>query len=183
MVAFGAYGKMPSLGDFFRIGLPRSFVEPWDAWLQASLAASQKSLGSTWDEHYMSAPIWRFSLPARVAGDAPMIGVLMVSVDKVGRKFPLTLASPQNADHDAAAESFEALEDAALSALEDDTTRESLTQALSQIPQPKPSNTAQSQCLWSADWNGRACRFETQRLPAAVQALTLFNPQNQFSVS
>jgi type VI secretion system protein ImpM len=32
--AFGAFGKMPSLGDFFRFGLPADFVSAWDDWLQ-----------------------------------------------------------------------------------------------------------------------------------------------------
>lgn len=180
--AFGAYGKMPSLGDFFRINLPRSFVEPWDAWLQKSLAASQSALGAAWEEAYMSAPIWRFSLPRNVAGAAPMLGVLMVSVDKVGRKFPLTLASPQAADHDEAAQTFEALEDAALMALEDSTTRDSLASALGTIPQPHTA-LGPSRCLWSSSWQDRACRFESQYLPSAQQALSLFQPQNHFQAS
>ncbi len=29
-VGFGAFGKMPSVGDFFRIGVPPGFVASWD---------------------------------------------------------------------------------------------------------------------------------------------------------
>ena len=37
----GFYGKMPSRGDFVRRGLPDSFVDPWDAWLQDMMAHTQ----------------------------------------------------------------------------------------------------------------------------------------------
>ena len=42
----------------------------------------------------MMAPIWRFALAPGVAGPLPMLGVMMPSVDRVGRQFPLTLAAP-----------------------------------------------------------------------------------------
>ena len=37
----GFWGKLPARGDFVRAGLPRSFVEPWDAWLQSALQVPQ----------------------------------------------------------------------------------------------------------------------------------------------
>jgi type VI secretion system protein ImpM len=59
---FGAYGKIPALGDFFRLNLSGDFVEPWDHWLQETLVASRMSLGAEWDGAYNQAPIWRFTL-------------------------------------------------------------------------------------------------------------------------
>lgn len=136
---FGAYGKMPALGDFFRVNISTGFVEAWDAWLQDRLTGARAALGDRWQDSYMSAPIWRFTLAGGLAGAAPVIGVMMASVDRVGRQFPLTLAGmlPANAAvseaHLLLAESFEALEEIALDTLDDTTTREVLAGRLAEI--------------------------------------------------
>jgi len=44
----GYYGKIPNKGDFITRHLPGSFVEPWDQWLQSSIAASKAQLGEQW---------------------------------------------------------------------------------------------------------------------------------------
>lgn len=139
---FGAYGKIPGLGDFLRIGLGPGFTRGWDAWLQSAMTTCQHHLGARWNACYMSAPIWRFTLPAGVAGDAAMIGVMMPSVDRVGRRFPLTLAAPLPAGvatvalHLSADATFAALEDVALDALEDGVTADTLTRRLASVPGP-----------------------------------------------
>jgi type VI secretion system protein ImpM len=92
-VIVGFFGKLPSRGDFIRVGLPTSFVNPWDDWLQAVLPASKSALGEAWLPAWMEAPIWHFRLPQGVCGPAPVTGMFMPSVDKAGRHFPLTLAS------------------------------------------------------------------------------------------
>ncbi|MFW8696321.1 type VI secretion system-associated protein TagF, partial [Mesorhizobium japonicum] len=66
----------------------------WDLWLQAGLRHSRELLRERWLETYLNSPIWHFSLGAEVCGRAAMAGVLMPSVDRVGRYFPLTLAAP-----------------------------------------------------------------------------------------
>lgn len=88
----GFYGKLPSKGDFVTRRLPQSYVEVWDTWLQNGLQTSQDRLGEDWLSIYMTSPIWRFALSAGVGGTDAMAGVLMPSVDRVGRYFPLTLA-------------------------------------------------------------------------------------------
>jgi type VI secretion system protein ImpM len=90
----GFYGKLPSLGDFVTRRLPAQLIQPWDQWLRASLAASQAQLAQGWLDHYLTSPIWRFVLSPAIAGQTGWAGVLMPSVDRVGRYFPLTLASP-----------------------------------------------------------------------------------------
>lgn len=95
---FGAFGKIPALGDFFRTGLPQAFVEGWDRWLQQALMQGRGQLGPLWTDRYMTAPIWRFALAPGQAGPQAMLGVLMPSVDRVGRLFPLTLAAPAPAE-------------------------------------------------------------------------------------
>lgn len=88
----GLYGKLPALGDFVQRRLPATLVDPWDAWLQAALAASQAALGEAWLERYLTCPLWHFVLSPGLAGPDLWTGVLMPSVDRVGRYFPLTIA-------------------------------------------------------------------------------------------
>jgi type VI secretion system protein ImpM len=90
----GWYGKLPGIGDFATRRLPPAFVLPWDQWLQRALAASQTELGDAWLDTYLSSPIWRFALGAGVCGPEAWCGILMPSVDRVGRYFPLTIAAP-----------------------------------------------------------------------------------------
>jgi type VI secretion system protein ImpM len=89
----GLYGKVPAHGDFVRRGLPSSFVTPWDAWLQAGVAAAREHLGAHWAGAWDSAPAWRFALPAGACGPDPVAGVMLPSEDLVGRRFPITLAA------------------------------------------------------------------------------------------
>ncbi len=89
----GLFGKIPSLGDFVSRRVPQSFVDPWDKWLQQALVRSQEQLGNQWLELYLVSPIWRFALSPGVFDSKAWSGVLMPSVDKVGRYFPLTLVT------------------------------------------------------------------------------------------
>ena len=147
--AFGAFGKMPCLGDFFRLRVAQDFVTIWDSWLQAALLASRQLLGDRYDDCYMTAPIWRFVLPPGVAGGTGVMGVLMPSVDRVGRQFPLTLIGPSSAAsplHDLARQAavLDQLEALALSALGDDMTRDSLSDALAAIKPLPPVATGRT---------------------------------------
>lgn len=89
----GLYGKLPAHGDFVRRGLPPSFCEPWDGWLQAGMTAARESLGDAWEAAWDAAPAWRFALPAGACGPDPVAGVLAPSADAVGRRFALTVAA------------------------------------------------------------------------------------------
>jgi len=51
-------------------------------------------LADRWLEYYLASPIWHFALSAGVCGDSPCAGVLLPSVDSVGRHFPFTLLAP-----------------------------------------------------------------------------------------
>jgi len=82
----GVFGKLASQGDFVTRRLPPAFVQTWDTWLQEGMQALRERCGDAWLDGYLHAPVWRFAL-------APgMCGVLLPSVDRVGRHFPLTLA-------------------------------------------------------------------------------------------
>jgi type VI secretion system protein ImpM len=91
--AIGFYGKIPARGDFVQMGLPRSFVAPWDAWMQRVLTASRAALGESWAAAWREAAVWRFVLSPGICGPGPVLGLFLPSVDRVGRYYPLTLAA------------------------------------------------------------------------------------------
>jgi type VI secretion system ImpM family protein len=90
----GWFGKLPNLGDFASRRLPDAFVQPWDRWLQLGMARAREDVPGDWLAGYLVAPIRRFWLAPGVLGDGGWAGLLMPSVDRVGRHFPLTLARP-----------------------------------------------------------------------------------------
>jgi type VI secretion system protein ImpM len=143
--AFGAYGKMPSLGDFFRLHAPPGFVEPWDGFLQSMILEAQAALGEGFDTAFMSAPIWRFTLAAGLAGPHPAMGVVMPSVDRVGRRFPLTLVVPLDeraapaASHFREGPLFARMETLALAMLDDGASRPALEEGLAALAPPAPA--------------------------------------------
>mgnify|MGYP003576897091 FL=1 len=87
----GWFGKLPGMGDFAHRRLPESFRSVWDPWLQRGLARL-RDRHADWTSHYLEAPVWCFALGAQVVGERGWMGVLMPSVDGVGRYFPFTLA-------------------------------------------------------------------------------------------
>ncbi len=87
----GYHGKIPGRGDFIYNGLPREFIDPWDAWLQSAIASSRHRLMDQWLDTYLTSPIWRYYLSPGLCGKHGWAGVMMPSVDKVGRYFPLTM--------------------------------------------------------------------------------------------
>ncbi|WP_052249795.1 type VI secretion system-associated protein TagF [Tateyamaria sp. ANG-S1] len=200
---FGAYGKIPALGDFLRSNVGHGFVQAWDAWLQSGMTEVRTALGDQWDDTYLTAPIWRFSLPSGLAGPSAMIGVVMASVDRVGRQFPLTLSAPVKTDdtarlHFANTSVFETLEQIALSMLEDGSTREGLASSLSHVSIHTPTSIAlpysgptapqhhlagqalsaaigPGQAIWSTDLQSEHRLMATRGLPTGPDLFALFN--------
>jgi len=84
-VEVGFYGKLPSHGDFLRRRIADESLGPWDAWLQTAIAASRRILGERWLDIYLTSPAWRFACEAGACGPAPLAGVMVPSVDRVGR--------------------------------------------------------------------------------------------------
>ncbi|WP_334190998.1 type VI secretion system-associated protein TagF [Noviherbaspirillum sp.] len=89
----GFFGKVTTHGDFVSRRLPTAFLSVWDSWLQYSVQQSRETLGQEWLNIYLSSPIWRFALAPGVCGVSGWAGILMPSVDRVGRHFPLTIAA------------------------------------------------------------------------------------------
>lgn len=129
----GFYGKLPARGDFVRAGLPRSFTDPWDDWLQTVIAGSRERMGEGWLPAYLEAPVWRFRLAAGLCGALPAVGLMLPSVDKAGRYFPLTFAALCDGA-DLADTWLDRCEDAGFAALEQDTPPDAI---LTMIGQPE----------------------------------------------
>jgi type VI secretion system protein ImpM len=90
----GLYGKLPTHGDFLRRRVADDFIAAWDPWLQHCIADSRRILGEQWLATYLTSPVWRFAFGPHVCGAAPAAGLIVPSVDRVGRYFPLTLVWP-----------------------------------------------------------------------------------------
>ncbi len=138
----GFYGKLAARGDFLSRDLPPAFIEAWDAWLAAGMAASQRELGDAWLDAYLVSPLWRFAVPANLLGSQPVAGVMMPSIDRVGRYFPLTIACLLPADADIASvvggdeQWFDRAEALLLSTLEPEADVEHFEQAVSALGEP-----------------------------------------------
>ncbi len=148
----GWHGKLPTLGDFASRRLDAGFIEAWDGWLAAGLLALRQADAAGWLPAYLGSPSWRFLLMPGVlpgvlpgeAGAQAWAGVLMPSVDRVGRYFPLTLAQPLG-DGPASTQQMQALwhwlgrlDELALDALQDDWTAERLEDELARMAGPGP---------------------------------------------
>lgn len=123
-ISIGFYGKLPCKGDFLQRRAPQEFVDAWDPWLQECLHQSRQDLQQRWLDVYLTSPVWRFVLSEGVCGTGSYAGLMLPSVDRVGRYFPLTIIAQWNVEEcplEAAAGAqtwFDAAEQLALSALE-----------------------------------------------------------------
>jgi type VI secretion system protein ImpM len=171
----GLFGKLPARGDFVQLGLPGSFVRPWDAWLQQAMAGSQERLGDAWLPAFLEAPVWRFVLPGGMCGAGAVLGLLMPSVDRVGRYYPLTLAAvlppgrgvPRS---DIAEPWLEACEAAGRAALDEDATPDQVVKRLPQLRAGDAAEVPRASEWWTAGGpRVPAMRLEFPALPDAVQ--------------
>ncbi|MDP9527875.1 type VI secretion system-associated protein TagF [Pseudomonas protegens] len=146
MTVVGLYGKLASRGDFVSRGLPQSFIGPWDSWLAAGLLASQNALGEQWLNAYLVSPLWRFALAPGVCGPQAAVGVVMPSIDRVGRYFPLTVAALLAPEADLASlisgpqQWFEQVEELLLATLEEGARFEALEEGLQALGTPSPAS-------------------------------------------
>ncbi|MET4696840.1 type VI secretion system-associated protein TagF [Endozoicomonas lisbonensis] len=134
----GFYGKLPAHGDFIDRDLPVSFINLWDPWLQQCLAASRERCREQWLDVYLTSPVWRFVLSAGVIDGKARAGLLVPSVDAVGRYFPLTLAVSLRENEQPAGflanngKVFDVWEQVALRALQEQLTAEQVAEQLAQ---------------------------------------------------
>ena len=89
----GWFGKLPGTGDFAARRFPEPARQQFDGWLQTGLQRLRER-HSDWAKQYLESPLWCFLLGENIVGTASWLGVLMPSVDAVGRYFPLVVAAP-----------------------------------------------------------------------------------------
>ena len=162
----GWFGKLPGSGDFAARRLPESARLQLDGWLQAGLQRLRER-HSDWTARYLESPLWCFLLGENIVGPARWLGVLMPSVDAVGRYFPLIVAAPCNpADGPLPSAWFSCVSRAALDGLERDLDAARFDTALAACFQQgiaateraqlgdNPSWPAPSQSLWLTEPGG-----------------------------
>jgi type VI secretion system protein ImpM len=134
----GFYGKVPDFGDFLSRRLPPAFIEIWGAWLRLLLSSSRDALGDDWVPAWLGAPVWHFGLGAGFLGAEQAWGVLIPSVDRVGRQFPFTIVGPATAQGRQLRDWALAAEALALAALDDGFLPDTLDRALAELGAPAP---------------------------------------------
>jgi type VI secretion system protein ImpM len=87
----GYFGKVPPTGDFVSRNLDSAVKEGFDRWLGQGLDKSRADLKEYWLNSFLTAPVWRFLLDRQLDGKRLVAGIMMPSVDKVGRYFPFSL--------------------------------------------------------------------------------------------
>jgi type VI secretion system protein ImpM len=167
----GWYGKLPALGDFASRRLMPEWIAQWDGWLAEGLHGLREAAPDTWLNDYLASPARRFALlPGCMpdgSGEGLRVGVMIPSVDRVGRYFPLVVVSEplprpcSGADVGALWQWSAQLEDIAVSALHDDWSAEALDAALEQATPPSTAPAADANVppaltalLAQAAWDG-----------------------------
>ena len=196
----GWHGKLPSLGDFASRRLPPDFISAWDHWLACGLQQLRERDPTGWLDAYLASPSRRFLLLPGVlpgaAGQQAWAGVLMPSVDRVGRYFPFTIAQPTALP--ATPEQTQSLwgwlgrlDELAADALQDDWSVDQLEAELARMagpdlaPQAAPPNTASPNAAQPLPLSPGACVAQalapglniSQQIGIDAQALWLRHAQ------
>ena len=160
------FGKIAGLGDFANRRLSRDAAQALDGWLAQGIAASRAQLGERWLNVYLTSPLWRFAWAPGLLDASWWFGVMMPSVDNVGRYFPLVVlqaraAPPISAQALSQLEDwYDAAADVALQTLQPGASLDQFEAALAQLAQgtPLPAEGVVT-ALGAAQWPERS-RYE-----------------------
>ncbi|TWI24197.1 type VI secretion system protein ImpM [Mesorhizobium tianshanense] len=168
MILPGFYGKMPATGDFVARRLPGDFVRVWDRWLAQHIAPLMGR------EEWPGTTALRFLAgPASFGASA---GIILQSVDRVGRQFPLSIvaqlpdASVQLARADAW---FSRIEEAAIAAQHGELTPDELDTALAALPVP-PVELGEEVISDMVMWTSRSDIFDIDPLSPQTTVEQIF---------
>lgn len=180
---FGYFGKIPTVGDFISRGLPRRVADGLDGWLREAVRASQTKLGPKWLDAFLVAPVWRLAIAPGVLGPYAVAGVMIPSVDRVGRYFPLIVAAAIPEDKDDPfivrpdSRFFAAAEALALSTLNDQFTLAKFDEGIGFLPDPDrtdPEDRGETLC-WTEGNHNAVHRFLGLPEPADFSTVFLGN--------
>jgi len=165
--AIGFFGKIPSRGDFVTRGLSSGLVDAWGDWVAQAIGASRALLGADWDDAWMVAPVWRFALPPGLCGSSPVLGLMMPSVDRVGRLYPLMIAAELEGlvgtpDPECGAPFLDAIEDAGRDALADALEPDALWARL-RVVEPSLACDVTRRAVW---WTGEGAMVVLDGMPS-----------------
>jgi type VI secretion system protein ImpM len=147
----------------------------WEAWLATLVVAAREALGRSWPDDWLTAPLWHFALGRDLAPPNGAAGVLVASMDRVGRFFPFTVIGLSGRGSDAGtadlhgwAGTAEAL---TLSALEDGFDPAGLDAALVALgPPPALGGRDQATGYWPLVFDGDWPIQDAVRAPGPDQS-------------
>lgn len=151
-------------------------MAPWDQWLATEIQTRSANSARQWLNAYLQSPTYHFVAGPDCITSAqhqPMAGVLMPSVDKVGRYFPLAIctllpALPNNIrDTAVLMQWLQQLDDIAANALHEDWSIAAFEDALTLHPAPTQSPTATTE---------QADILTLPNQPDIYEAMTLHQP-------
>ncbi|MGH7152936.1 MAG: type VI secretion system-associated protein TagF, partial [Acetobacteraceae bacterium] len=134
-----------------------------------------------WLPAWLEAPVWRFSLAPAICGARSAIGLMLPSVDRAGRYFPLTLAaiSDTGAPSPEADDWLDACEAAGRAALDRDLLPAQIAEL---VPPPPPFDSeAPTGTTWWTDGGPRvpASRLTFLALPDADAFVAMLDAGRQ----
>jgi type VI secretion system protein ImpM len=157
------FGKLASLGDFATRRLPQDTARALDHWLAQGVDTSRAQLGERWLNVYLTSPLWRFAWAPGVIDAQWWFGLLMPSVDNVGRYFPLVvLQSRAGPPADAGAldrleQWYAALADAALRTLQPGSSLDQFEAELAHMAHASSLPVSTATPSWpSTEWPERS---------------------------
>ncbi|PLP58049.1 type VI secretion system-associated protein TagF [Mesorhizobium loti] len=144
----GFYGKMPATGDFVTRRLPGDFVRVWDRWLAQHIVPLFGL--DAWPQ---GTSLRLLAGPGSFGASA---GVLLLSTDRIGRQFPLTVVArlaeaPLKLAY--CDDWFDGIESAAFAAQRGELTPDGLDAALTALPVPqveRDGQTIDDLVMWTA---------------------------------
>jgi type VI secretion system protein ImpM len=139
MLAPGFFGKLPCRGDFIGRRMPPGFQQTWETWLASLVVSGRQALADEWPDAWLTAPLWHFAFGSALVPPHGAVGVLVASVDRVGRFFPFSIiatAEPGNRNEAALLDWSRAAEALILGALDDDADPDTLDAALAGLGPP-----------------------------------------------
>lgn len=177
MDSIGLFGKLPAHGDFVQRNLSAGFINSWDEWLQHFIAGTQEQLGEAWLDVYLTSPIWRFVFSSGVIDENVWAGIMMPSIDRVGRYYPFSIVKklPQDTNP------FEfiqfqnswygTVEELALNALDGEIMIDDLMESLDEVKMEHNSDYSRSNFSFDGDSFQFDMEFEEQSVSSIYPLL------------
>ena len=132
------------------------------------IAGSRALARDAWLPAYLESPVWRFALPPGMCGDLAVLGLMLPSVDKAGRYFPLSFAAlhPHGIAVGSGDAWLDACETAGREALEQDTEPQEIVGMLG-VPDASDVTVAMLDAVWWSDGSERvpSARMTLRSLP------------------